>query len=126
MYNGKRNKQSGILVVNLPEIEHCSHITAGHGEQQTVYPEFHHGLLLIHEKNMKSVILNMPERIIDNLLNLEAKISVTKWSKIIQNPKILKFLIDATFEDRVRCDYDLRRPMRRQNFNPHFDLSPNL
>ena len=36
MYNGKRNKQSGILVVSLPEI--TSHlITVGHGEEN-IYP----------------------------------------------------------------------------------------
>ena len=68
----------------------------------------------------------MPERIIDNLLNPEARISVTNWSKIEQNPNILKFLIDATFEDRMNCNYDLSRQMRRKNSNPYFDLSPNL
>ncbi|MDE0119638.1 MAG: hypothetical protein OXM55_06505 [Bdellovibrionales bacterium] len=65
----------------------------------------------------------MPERMIDNLLNPEAFISITNWSKIEQNPKVLKFLIDAIFEDRIRCNYDLSRQMRRQNFNLHFNLS---
>ncbi len=49
---------------------------------------------------------------IDNLLNPKAFISVTNWSKIEQNPKILKSLIDATFEDRTRCNYDLSKQIR--------------
>ena len=43
----------------------------------------------------------------------EAKISVAPWDRI--NVETLKFLIDAAFEDRGRCVYDLSRPMRRAN-----------
>lgn len=126
MYNGKRNKQSGILVVNLPTIgEHL--VSVSHNkEKKLIYPEITSWTSVKTRKEYEERYPYMPERIIDNLLNPEARISVTNWSKIAQNPKILKFLIDATFEDRTYCNYDLRKPMRRQNFNPHFNLSPSL
>lgn len=39
MYNGKVNKQSGILVINLPSTG-CTHFTAAHGEDEKkkIYP----------------------------------------------------------------------------------------
>ena len=122
MYNGKINKQSGILVVNLPMIEALSSIKVGH-EEQNLYPEF--SGLWGDFKTRREYEQNhpyMPERMIDNLLNPDAKISVTHWSKII-DPRVLKFLIDITFENRLNCKYDLSKPMRRQNFNPSYNMS---
>jgi len=57
----------------------------------------------------------MPDRIIDNLLNKDAKISVTNWNNIKDDISKLEFLIDVTFNDRFNCKYDLSRPMRREN-----------
>lgn len=42
-----------------------------------------------------------------------AKISVTSWVKISGNVKALRFLVDATFNDSARCEYDLDGPVRR-------------
>lgn len=122
MYNGKVNKQSGILVVNLPIIQNQSSIIAGHGEEEKriVYPNFS-WTSVNTRKEYEERCPYMPDRIIDNLLNPKVKISVTRWDKII-NPKVLKFFIEATFEDRFNCEYDLRKPMRRQNFNPDVTL----
>ena len=41
-------------------------------------------------------------------------ISVTSWDKICE-PKNLKFLVEATFADRDKCQYDLGSPMKRNN-----------
>lgn len=60
----------------------------------------------------------MPERIIDNLLAKDVKISVTKWKDLnIENlnDKDLRLLIDLTFQDRESCQYDMSRKMRRNN-----------
>ena len=57
----------------------------------------------------------MPDRIIDNIVNKQAKISVTNWEKIKNNPDRLESLIEATYKDRSNCNYDLSRPMRRKN-----------
>ena len=125
MYNGKINKQSGILVVNLPVIKNHSSIKAGHGEQK-LYPEITSWTSVNTRKEYEERYPYMPDRIIDNLLNPNAKISITHWDKIT-NPQILNFFIEATFEDRFNCEYDLKRSMRRQNFNPYFNpLSPTL
>lgn len=58
----------------------------------------------------------MPPRIIDNLLKIDVKISVVSWEKIEGNPSNLSFLIAATYNDRIKCNNDLSRPMRRADF----------
>ena len=55
----------------------------------------------------------MPDRLIDNLLKPEAKVSVVPWSRI--NVNNLTTLVEAAFLDRAHCEYDLSRPMRRAN-----------
>ncbi len=113
MYNGRVNKKSGILVINLPSIN-CSQITASHSkEKSTVYPEYSRWTSFSKYEYEKAYPY-MPDRIIDNLVKKDVKISVTNWDKI-QDPNVLKFLIQTTFEDRLSCNYDLSRPMRRRN-----------
>ncbi len=125
MYNGKRNKQSGILVVNLPTIKNYSSITAGH-EEQNIYPEITSWTSVTTRTAYEKRYPCMPERIIDNLIHAGAKISITHWDKIT-DPKRLKYLIDVTFADRTHCDYDLKRPMRRKNLNqPFSDIRSSL
>ena len=128
MYNGRVNKQSGILVINLPSIYHLQKlIHAGHGEEEkrVLYPNFS-WTSFNTRKEYKKRYPYMPERIIDNLLCSNVQMSVTNWNTIT-DPQVLKFLIDLTFKNRVFCKYDLKRPMRRQNFNSYFtSLSPIL
>jgi hypothetical protein len=57
----------------------------------------------------------MPDRIIDNLLKSDAKVSVVNWSKVIADLEALRFLINQTHDDRVSCNYDLSRPLKRAN-----------
>jgi len=127
MYNGKENKRSGILVINLPTIEHCFSIIAERGEEEKrLYSSNYSWCNISKRKEFEERYPHMPERIIDNLINPKAHISVTNWSEIVANPEILKSLIDLTYRDRTKCEYDLKRPMKRQNFDPHNFVSPNL
>ena len=118
MYDGQVNRKSGILVVNLPSIFQKL-IHAGHGaeEKRIVYPNSS-WTSFSKRKEYEERYPYMPDRIIDNLLNPKAKISVTNWD-VITDPNKLKALIEMTFRDRLNCEYDLSRPMRRQNVNLH-------
>ena len=112
MYDGKVNKKSGVLVVNLPgTFDWC--IAAHENEKQVVYSDFTEWISISTRAEYETWYPHMPDRIIDNLLYPEAKISIVPWERI--NAGTLRFLIDATFKDRSRCQYDLRRPMRRAN-----------
>lgn len=114
MYNGAVNKQSGVLVINLPSTN-CSHFTANHGDEEKtkIYPESTSWISISERKDYESRYPYLPDRIIDNLLNKKAKISVTSWDKLtVEN---LKFLVEVTFKERAACEYDLSRPMRRAN-----------
>lgn len=57
----------------------------------------------------------MPDRIIDNLLTSKSYISVVNWSDIESDPEKLKYLIDITFQDIDKCEYDFSRAMRDRN-----------
>ena len=115
MYDGKVNKKSGVLVVNLPTVN-CTYYTATHvDEKKVVYPDTTNWMLIDSRTEYESRYPHMPARIIDNLVKTEGKISVVDWSRIENDPDILSFLIDATFNDRTKCVYDLSRSMRRAN-----------
>lgn len=114
MFNGKVNKQSGVLIINLPSTG-CPLCTAAHGEDEKriVYPESTSWTSITSRDEYERLYPYAPARIIDNLLKNEAKVSVTNWSKIAGDVEKLRFLINATYDDRTKCQYDLSQPMRR-------------
>lgn len=116
MYDGAVNKKSGVLVINLPATG-CTYYTAAHGddEKRIVYPENTSWTTIDSRAEFERRYPYMPERITDNLLKKEAKISVTNWDTITGDLDKFRYLIEATFQDRADCDYDLSRPMRRKN-----------
>jgi len=116
MYDGKINKRSGILVINLPETG-CNYHTAAHGEleKNEVYPEVNDWMTVKSRKVYENRYPYLPDRIIDNLLKQDVKVSVTDWERMTDNCEKLRFLIDSTYSDRTGCNYDLSRSMRRSN-----------
>ena len=112
MHDGKVNKKSGILVVNLPCTSDLG-CAAHDGEKKAVYPDVTSWTTFDTRKNCEDRYPEMPDRIVDNLIEPEARISVLPWRRI--NADTLRFLMEATFRDRTRCTYDLIRPMRREN-----------
>jgi len=115
MYDGEVNKKSGILVVNLP-LTGSDNITAGHGnqEKQLIHPNIDNWISL-NRSQYEQRYPYLPNRIIDNLVNKNSKISVVPWGLIDNRPEILKLLIEFTNQDRQIAEYDLSRPMKRQN-----------
>ena len=114
MIDGKVNKKSGILVVNLPSTGSTYYTAAHQSEKPAVYPECQDWISIDERAEYERRYPYVPDRIIDNLLKKGAYVSVTTWSKFC-NPSNLSLLIDTAYEDRQRCEYDLRRPMRRRN-----------
>lgn len=113
MYDGKINKKSGIIVINLPSTN-CDCFTASHeGEKSQVFPEQNDWVTITERAEFERRYPNMPDRIIDNLLKTEAKISVIPWNKLTVDK--LKYMVDKAYDDRACCQYDLSRPMRRRN-----------
>lgn len=114
MFDGSRNKKSGILVINLPSVQ-CSYFNAAYGDykKQLIYPEVGSWTSIDARAEQARRFPHVPERIIDNLVASNARISVVPWDRL--SPERLKFLVDATFDGRGACEYDLTRPMRRRN-----------
>jgi len=115
MINGKRNKRSGILVINLPTTN-CTYYTASqNGEKDRIYPGYSNWVSVDTRDEYERRYPHMPARIIDNLINDDATISVVNWNKIVNDLDGLRFLIHKTSENRLNCEYDLHRSMRRAN-----------
>ena len=113
MIDGQVNKRSGILVVNLPTVDN-KRVWAAHGEEEKrlVYPDERNWTHVTRRTDIEARFPYMPSRIVDSLLK-GVKISVTRW-KVLTVAR-LRFLLDATFEARRSCEYDLSEPMRRRN-----------
>ncbi len=113
MYDGAVNKKSGILVIMLPPTDYGSlHVSHGLPEK-ALYPDITSWTSIHSRAEYERRYPYMPDRLIDNLVKPEAKISVTSWNRI--NPTSLRFLVEAAFQNRNHCEYDLSRSMRRVN-----------
>lgn len=113
MFDGKKSKKSGIIVINLPSVN-CDYYTASHsGEKEYVFPENADWCTVTARSEFERRYPYMPDRIIDNLLKTGAYISVISWNKLSADK--LQYMIDRAYEDRANCDYDLSRPMRRND-----------
>lgn len=114
MYDGKVNKKSGILVIQLPSTN-PQYITASHGDEEKInlYQSVTNWISIDSRDVFERRYPYLPERIIDNLLAKDIKISVTKWGDL--NTEDLRLLIDLTYQDKESCQYDMSRKMRRNN-----------
>ena len=113
MYNGKINKQSGLVVILLPTVKSDYCTVAYSNEKSQIYPNVTNWINIDERAEYERRYPYMPERIIDNLLNNDAKISVVNWKDI--NVDNLRLLIENAYNNADSNDYDLNRPMRRKN-----------
>jgi len=117
MIDGSVNKKSGILVITLPSTG-CKTFTAPHqGEKDLLHPECTSWTSVKTRTEYEQRYPCLPDRIIDNLLEPKAKISVVPWEKLT-SPSRLAFLIEAAFQARETNEYDMSREMRRSDYNP--------
>ena len=114
MFDGTRNKKSGILVINLPSVG-CTYFHATHGiaEKRLIYPDINSWMAVDTRAEYERRFPHLPERIVDNLMAPYAGISVIPWERLSSDK--LRRLIDWAFDGRMKREYDLRRPMRRRN-----------
>ena len=117
MFDGTKNKKSGILVVSLPTAGRVDYYAAhGEEEKRVIYPEQQSWETIGARAEYERRYPHVPERIIDNLLSPQGGVSVVPWERL--TAERLKYLIDITFDARAGCVYDLRRPMKRRNSQP--------
>jgi len=115
MYDGAINKRSGILVIQLPSTNPTYFYAAHQGEKENIYPEIQSWVSIDTRAEFERRHPYLPDRIIDNLVAPGVYVSVANWKKIEEGANCLQLLIDAAFNDRAKCQYDLSRNMRRAN-----------
>lgn len=112
MYDGKINKKSGIIVINLPstmnKLCHATH----NGEKVLVFPEIDSWRSVDSREEYEQLYPYMPPRIIDQWMK-HVPISAIAWEDLTVDK--LKYMVEMAYSDKTNCDYDLSRPMRRKN-----------
>lgn len=113
MYDGKVNKKSGILVINLPSVDCKYHTLCSEEEKKAVLPNEKNWISISERTEFEHRYPYMPERIIDSLLRKDVHISVINWGDLsVSN---LKLLIDKAYDSRTSNGYDMSREMRMKN-----------
>ena len=116
MIDGKVNKKSGILVIELPSASSgCVNAAHGEIEKRHIYTETSNWTSITNRDEWIYRHPYLPERILDNVIEPStSKISIVPWEKA-KEPANLSLLIELTFEDRKQCQYKFNTPMRRRN-----------
>ena len=115
MFDGKVNKKSAMIVIMLPTTNCTRCNVVSDKEKQILYPDISSWTTINERAEYENFYPYLPDRIIDNLLINKAKISVTNFDVIVKDPSKLNFLVNEAFNNRSTCEYDLSRPMRRNN-----------
>ncbi len=113
MYDGKVNKKSGILVINLPSVCCQYHTLCTKEEKEAILPNQKTWISINDRSEFDRRYPYMPARIIDNLLKKGVSISVINWGDLSVDK--LKLLIDKAYDARSNNDYDTSREMRMRN-----------
>ena len=113
MYDGKVNKKSGILVINLPSVCCQYHTLCTKEEKEAILPNQKTWISINDRSEFERRYPYMPARIIDNLLKKGVRISVINWNDLSVDK--LKLLIDKAYAARSNNDYDMSREMRMRN-----------
>lgn len=113
MYDGKVNKKSGILVINLPAVCCQYHTLCTKEEKEAILPNQKTWIGINNRAEYERRYPYMPARIIDNLLKKGVSISVINWDDLSVDK--LRLLIDKAYDARANNDYDMSREMRMRN-----------
>lgn len=113
MYDGKVNKKSGILVINLPSVCCQYHTLCTKEEKEAILPNQKTWISINDRSEFDRRYPYMPARIIDNLLKKGVSISVINWDDLSVDK--LKLLIDKAYDARSNNDYEMSREMRMRN-----------
>ena len=122
MYNGPVNSKSGVLVIMLPSTGGTFIHAHSEVEQKLVYPELCGWHSVSTKVDYERSYPFLPERIYDNLLTDNVRLSITTWDRIVNSPDNLRLLIDVAFNVRSTNQYDMSRDMRTNNHNPNNSL----
>lgn len=114
MYDGKKNKKSGILVINLPSVNCQYHTLCTQEEKTAILPTEKNWITITDRAEYERRYPYMPARIIDNLMKKGVNISVINWNGL-SSPDKLTLLLDKAYTFRTSNDYDMSRQMMMKN-----------
>lgn len=115
MYDSDANSKMGILVINLPSLHYEQSVRVSCDEEkELVAPGATDWVTLDSKSEFEKYYPYMPDRLIDNFCK-KNPITVVDWDRIKDNPELLMKLIDNTFNNINKCNYDYSKPLRKNN-----------
>ncbi|MCU0091937.1 TIR domain-containing protein [Pseudomonas koreensis] len=118
MYNGSKFGRSGVVVLLAPDCESRYCTAPSKDIKNSLYSQVTSWVTVNSRDEFERRYEYMPPRIIDCLVKGGGNISVTNWSKVVEDPDYLRVLIESAHETRGKSNYDMSREMRMRNFNP--------
>lgn len=113
MYDGQKNKKSGILVIQLPTVA-STYYHAGHGiDEKSLYSSQEWVSISNDEYDRRYPYV--PPRIMDSVKK-GVPISIIRWNDVVDDNELqlrfpkLKSFIDLANKDKENCEYDFSRP----------------
>ncbi len=115
MYDTEKNPKMGIVVINLPSSRNLVRAIEPR-EKEIVFPDGE-WTTLTSRKEFTEYYPDLPQRILDSVVNKGSEITFVNWDTIASKPYYLRELVDFAFRRRKTMEYDLSQPLRRHNSN---------
>ncbi|MCM1295568.1 MAG: TIR domain-containing protein [Muribaculaceae bacterium] len=112
MYDSEKNRQMGIIVINLPTISQP--VRASSNDEKPLLADNVRWYNCTDRSEFEKNYPYMPSRIIDNFVK-DVPITVVNWDRIENNPQRLKQLIDNAFKRRFDFTYDHSALLKKVN-----------
>jgi hypothetical protein len=113
MIDGPINKKSGIICLSLPTISQS--LYSPHPDIVNKLPRDIYWRQLLEKKDYMESYPHIPARILESIYSKKSFIPILEYNFAIDNPYILKQIIEMVHANRANCEYDFSLPMRSNN-----------
>ncbi len=115
MESKTNDKKTGIIVILLPESEGLERV---HSEESEKVIFKNKGFIKDDAEkiwnHVSTIYPKLFSRIIDNIISSKVNIDIVKWSRIEEDPRILKKFISIAIEYGKNNEYVTTRPLRHK------------
>lgn len=114
MYSDKQNKKLGIVVVNLPESKNKICKASVH-EGKIIKSQNKPWPTTRTRQEAEYYYPELPDRIIDNLLQDHVYLTIVNWNMAYNNKDVLMDVIDGAHKRRLSQNYYVHKTLKRNN-----------
>lgn len=113
--DGKNNKRSGIVIIELPEISKGNCVALNQNIKREVEKIKNSNWVAWDKSKIFSEHKYIPFRINKSIKDSDVEVNILAWNDIIKNPNILKYAIDDAYQNKDRQKWNTSIPFRKSN-----------